>query len=210
MFRTKVWPTYQQIRNIPRWANRSPIQVIAPEDYDEASDRKKPTTPEITEESVQENLLSKTKINWKHPNKDSGKEKSFDYAIKSVKPLVLKKTNAPKLKSVDMLDITIDSDENFIYTKMDDNDVRISNIMLEVKLKKEKLKKNLMLLEGKRLIKEALEAKCKLEYLLFSRLKDVEYLRSFFPHTGVKLYKMPYRDMQMWSNLTTNPGIMGK
>lgn len=211
MVRIKIWSTYQQIRNVPRWAHRRPIQVIDPEDYDEATDQKRPVTPEITEESVSEKLLSKTKINWKPPNKDATNTKSLQFAVKpSAKPLVIKRTNAPKLKPVDMLDTTIDSDGNFIYTKMDDNDVRISTIMVEVKSRSDKLKKKLMLLEGKRLIKEALEANCKLEYLLFSRLKDVEYLRPSFPHTGVKLYKMPYKDMQMWSNLTTNPGIMGR
>ncbi|KAJ8972548.1 hypothetical protein NQ314_000135 [Rhamnusium bicolor] len=40
-------------------------------------------------------------------------------------------------------------------------------------------------------------------------MREVEYLRPSLPKLGAKLYKMPYREMQMWSDLTTNPGIMG-
>lgn len=217
MDRIRISMMQQQIRNVPRWTHRRPVQVIAPEDYDEVVDKKKPATPEVTEDVFQENVLSKTKINWKQPNqkfserKSGGKVESVKYAIKTPeKPLTIKKTHLIKRTTVDMLETVLDEDGNFIYTKMDDNDLRISNIMVEVKSKKEKTKKDLILLEGKRLIKEALDAKCKLEYILFSRLKDLEYVRTSLPKLGAKLYKMPYRDMQMWSDLTTNPGIMGK
>lgn len=67
-----------------------------------------------------------------------------------------------------------------------------------------------MLLEGKRLIKEALLAGCKLQYMLFSRKEDVEEVKDYLPKTGAKLYKMPYKEMQAWSELTTTPGVMGK
>lgn len=66
-----------------------------------------------------------------------------------------------------------------------------------------------MLLEGKRLIKEALLAGCRLQYMLFSRKEDIEELKEYLPKHGAKLYKMPYREMQVWSQLTTSPGIMG-
>lgn len=69
--------------------------------------------------------------------------------------------------------------------------------------------KDLILLEGKRLIQEGLMANCKLEYLLFSKKPDLDAIRTFLPKTGSKLYKMPYKEMQMWSDLNTSPGIMG-
>lgn len=65
-------------------------------------------------------------------------------------------------------------------------------------------------MEGKRLIKEALLAKCRLQYVLFSRKDDIEDLKHYLPKTGAKLYKMPYNEMQAWSELTTTPGIMGR
>lgn len=82
--------------------------------------------------------------------------------------------------------------------------------MVTVKSKKEKEKNDLILLEGKRLIKEALISDCRLKYLLFSRQNEVEYLKPYLPKIGSQIYKMPYNEMQMWSNLTTCPGIMGK
>lgn len=75
---------------------------------------------------------------------------------------------------------------------------------------KSRKSKDLMLLEGKRLIQEALVANCKLEYLLFSRKTDLDSLNTFLPKIGCKLYKMPYKEMQMWSDLSTSPGVMGK
>lgn len=67
----------------------------------------------------------------------------------------------------------------------------------------------MILLEGKRLIKEALINNCRLEYLIFTRSNELDYLKSYLPKSGSHIYKMPYREMQMWSDLTTTPGIMG-
>ena len=78
-----------------------------------------------------------------------------------------------------------------------------------MKSKKDTDKKDLVLLEGKRLIKDALQSGCHLKYILFSRKDEVDYLRPFLPKAGALLYKMPYKEMQMWSDLTTTPGIMG-
>lgn len=202
----------QHIRCYPRWSHGSSVQRISLEEYDNSDSNRQSSTGKLQPDTFREN-----NILWKRPNQQSliktniEKEQVSQFLIKShVQPLTFKKSNVSKDKSIDMLDITIDEDGNFIYTKMNDNDPRISQIMLEVKSKKEKEKKDLILLEGKRLIKEALDGQCKLEYILFSQLKDVEYLKLSMPQMGAKLYKVPYRDIQMWSNLITNPGIMGK
>ncbi|ENN79583.1 hypothetical protein HUJ04_005677 [Dendroctonus ponderosae] len=100
----------------------------------------------------------------------------------------------------------LDSEGNLVYTKMDNHDTRITKIMSLVKTPSKT--GQLMLLEGLRLIREALEARCQMEYLLFSRLKEVSTLKPFLPSKG-RLYKMPYREMQVWSDLTTTPGVMG-
>lgn len=78
-----------------------------------------------------------------------------------------------------------------------------------VNLKSRKSKESI-LLEGKRLIKEALLAGCKLQYVLFSKKNDIEDLKEYLPKTGAKLYKLPYKEMQAWSELSTTPGIMGR
>lgn len=81
--------------------------------------------------------------------------------------------------------------------------------MVMVKSHKELIKKDFVLLEGKTLIKEALLSNCNLKYLIFSRKSDVEFLNPYLPKSGAQIYKMPYREIQMWSDLTTTPGIMG-
>lgn len=64
-------------------------------------------------------------------------------------------------------------------------------------------------MEGKRLIKDAIMSGCTLKYILFSRKTDLEFLKPLLPKIGINLYKMPYNEIQMWSDLTTSPGIMG-
>lgn len=81
--------------------------------------------------------------------------------------------------------------------------------MFTVRSKKVRDKKGMVLLEGKRLIRDALEAGCDPQYVLFSRKSDLEFIRDLVPSNRVRFYKMAYRDMQTWSDLTTTPGIMG-
>lgn len=66
-----------------------------------------------------------------------------------------------------------------------------------------------MLVEGWRLIVDGLEANCVLKYVIFSRTQDLNNLRPFLPKTGVQFYKIPYSDIEMWSDVETSPGIFG-
>ncbi|KAJ8959964.1 hypothetical protein NQ318_009397 [Aromia moschata] len=203
----------QQVRWLPRWSHRRPLRIIPAEHYDKTKDT---YIPREKEEPVAE-PQAPIKINWKQPNYNSFKlknektDKHLEYKLKThkaVKPLTISKNKELKT-STDMLEAIIDKDGNFVYTKMKDNDTRISAILVEIKSKKEKEKKDLILLEGKRLIKDALIAGCKLEYILFSRMQELNYIKPFLPKLGAQLYKMPYREIQMWSDLTTSPGLMG-
>ncbi|XP_032514030.2 rRNA methyltransferase 3, mitochondrial [Danaus plexippus] len=65
------------------------------------------------------------------------------------------------------------------------------------------------MVEGWRLIVDGLEAKCALRYVIFSQLEDLNKLRPFLPDTGVKFYKIPYKEIELWSNVDTPPGIIG-
>ncbi|XP_018563621.1 rRNA methyltransferase 3, mitochondrial [Anoplophora glabripennis] len=205
----------QQIRYLPRWSHRRPVRAIPAEEYDEAKDiqiRK----PLIKTAEKEQN----TKINWNQSRINSLKSENETISEKpphktktgkKTKPLSISKVTKSKSnkEAIDMLETIIDQDGNFVYTKMKNNDSRISSILVEVKSKKEKDKRDLILLEGKRLIKDALDAGCKLKYILFSRIDEVQFIKPFLPKLGAKLYKMPYREMQLWSDLATNPGIMG-
>lgn len=79
--------------------------------------------------------------------------------------------------------------------------------MVNVKTRNRREKNNSMLLEGFRLIKDAIQAGVKPEAIFFSRLSDILPLSL---SKEIKLYKVPYRTIQLWSNLTTSPGIFGK
>ncbi|GJQ71587.1 hypothetical protein Trydic_g11290 [Trypoxylus dichotomus] len=107
-----------------------------------------------------------------------------------------------------MLQTVIDSNGEFVYTKLPNKDARMISLLTNIQSSNGKERKSI-LLEGKRLIQEALENNCRLEYLLFSRKSDIEQLKSFLPKSGATLYKMPYREIQLWSSLSTSPGIMG-
>lgn len=66
------------------------------------------------------------------------------------------------------------------------------------------------MVEGWRLIVDGLEAKCSLRIVVFSRTTDLNMIRPFLPKTGVKFYKIPYNEIQRWSDVETSPGIFGK
>lgn len=187
-----------------------PDESIEAHNYGDITDIKKKkyqSNPKPMKESYE-------KIAWKQPKADKKvSEISTNQRISPHKaPLTISKSGQlEKVKTyVDMLETVIDEDGNFIYTKMKNKDTRIVSILTEIKSKREKEKNDLMLLEGKRLIKDALDAGCNLKYIIFSRPKEVEYLKPSLPKYGVSLYKMPYSEMQDWSGLTTTPGVMGK
>jgi hypothetical protein len=73
---------------------------------------------------------------------------------------------------------------------------------------KNKKKRSLIVLEGKRLIKDAMDAGYVPQMVFFSRVKDAADLH--LPDHGVQLYKISYKSISLWSDLTTSPGIVGK
>lgn len=79
--------------------------------------------------------------------------------------------------------------------------------MLSIKTKKNRKNNSQILLEGFRLIQDAIEGGAIPKVIFFSRLPDV--LQLSLPK-DVQLYKIPYRTIQLWSALTTSPGLLGK
>ncbi|KAG5318887.1 MRM3 methyltransferase, partial [Pseudoatta argentina] len=92
------------------------------------------------------------------------------------------------------------------YIALDADDKLVSSLIIDIKTKKKREKNRQMLLEGFRLIQDAIQAGIVAKVIFFSRLSDV--LPLSLPKE-VKLYKIPYRTIQLWSNLTTSPGIIG-
>lgn len=81
---------------------------------------------------------------------------------------------------------------------------------MDVKFRKQRERFNIVLLEGTRLIRDALLASCKPRTILFSRMSELKSVQDLLPKDNVNLYQVPYNDLQLWSSLKTSPGIMGK
>lgn len=85
-----------------------------------------------------------------------------------------------------------------------------STLLVKIKSKKERLRSGQMLVEGWRLIVDGLEANCHLKYVIFSRTEELARIRPFLPKTGVVLYKVPYKEIELFSDVETAPGIFGE
>lgn len=80
--------------------------------------------------------------------------------------------------------------------------------MMSVRSRKTRDRNSKIILEGARMINDAIDAGLTPEIILFSRNPDIEKLS--LPESGVKLFKAPYRAIQTWSTLVTSPGLMGE
>lgn len=78
--------------------------------------------------------------------------------------------------------------------------------MTNLKSRKRREKNDEIILEGQRLIKDALKSGAIPNAMIFNDLSDLAALK--LPEE-VKLYKVPYNTIQLWSTLTTSPGLLG-
>ncbi|KAL2750073.1 RISC-loading complex subunit tarbp2-like [Vespula maculifrons] len=86
--------------------------------------------------------------------------------------------------------------------KLKENDSITRSLMINVKSGKKRKKKDQILLEGYRLVKDGTEVGVKPKAILSS---DIIYLTLY---EDVKLFQIPYKTIQLWSNLKTSPGII--
>ncbi|KAK8788041.1 hypothetical protein V5799_022182 [Amblyomma americanum] len=94
------------------------------------------------------------------------------------------------------------------YVKLGSDDDEFANTMMTLKVRRKREKLNKILLEGKRLICDALKAGVKCESIYFSLPEHLEGL----PLDTLRedqIKKVFYKKMKIWSGLTTCPGIMG-
>lgn len=94
------------------------------------------------------------------------------------------------------------------YVKLGSDDNEFANTMMQLKMKRKREKLNKVLLEGKRLIADALKAGVQCESIYFTLPENIEGL----PLDTLKedqIKKVLYKKMKIWSDMTTCPGIMG-
>ena len=73
--------------------------------------------------------------------------------------------------------------------------------------KRDRTESDSVVLEGVRIIREAISLGHTPSVIVFSREKLLHQLE-FGGHSSTKLYHLPYTNIKMWSDLSTSPGIM--
>ncbi|XP_062967148.1 rRNA methyltransferase 3, mitochondrial [Cynocephalus volans] len=94
------------------------------------------------------------------------------------------------------------------YDKAFSGDRRLSSVMTIVKSRPFREKQGKILLEGRRLIADALKAGAVPKVFFFSRLEYIKEL-PVDKLKGVSLIKVKFEDIKDWSDLVTPQGIMG-
>ncbi|CAL7933470.1 unnamed protein product [Xylocopa violacea] len=92
------------------------------------------------------------------------------------------------------------------FITLQENDRIITSLMTELRSRKKRQKNKEVILEGHRLIADALKTGLIPKAILFNNPSDIE---AFNFSKEVKLYKVPYKTIQLWSSLTTSPGLLG-
>lgn len=100
------------------------------------------------------------------------------------------------------------SEDGSAYIKLGENDNEFTLAMTELKSKKKRSSSDKILLEGRRLINDALASGLQVENIYFTQEENIQGLPLDNLQCG-KPKKVFYKKMKIWSDLTTCPGVMG-
>ncbi|XP_014240407.1 rRNA methyltransferase 3, mitochondrial isoform X1 [Cimex lectularius] len=103
------------------------------------------------------------------------------------------------------LDSCSTSQKKPTVVRLDYKDNTLSEIMQKVKSKNQRKKSGLILIEGFRQLKEVMQLQEKPLMVFFSQTKDIQDIQF---DASTKLYKMPYNELKVWSDVTTSQGII--
>lgn len=195
------------LRLYSRWTHRTPNKVLLPFEPKGPVNLKKEKIIDLDPK-----ILKKSQSNPTVQYNDKLNEEPSISKISTGEFKDKKTKREEKLKKhkfyLNQLKVFDDNGE-IVYEKLKENDSRISALLVRLKSKKERTRTGLTLVEGWRMIVDGLVAKCSLKYVIFSQTEDLNNLRPFLPKTGVKFYKIPYKEISLWSDLETSPGIFG-
>ncbi|XP_049867084.1 rRNA methyltransferase 3, mitochondrial [Pectinophora gossypiella] len=202
-------PVLNSGRTYGRWSHRKPAKVLLPFEPPskvglkkenvidlDAEVLNKPQDSQAAPKGLKQTIIEEEKVS------DITPEKAKDIKAKREDKLKKRKFYLSQLK-------VFDDNNEIIYEKCKDNDGRISNLLTNLKSKKDRIRTKQVMVEGWRLIVDGLEAKCSLKYVIFSRTDELNNLRPFLPRTGVKFFKVPYKEIELWSDVETPSGIFG-
>lgn len=100
-----------------------------------------------------------------------------------------------------------DKKTGLTYLKLFKNDPLFGDLRLLVTSRKRRELKQKLVVEGKRLINDGIEAGLLLETVLFSELAHLNDLRAKLKQ--LKLIQLQSHVLQEWSDLVTSPGVIG-
>lgn len=105
---------------------------------------------------------------------------------------------------------TITDPEIGEYLKLERDDPLIDDVFLTINSKKHQDRRQLLPLEGRRLIQDALNVGLQMKFLIFSKIEQVKLIADDLKRakTKAKLMKVPNHNLKFWSQLSTTPGII--
>lgn len=104
-----------------------------------------------------------------------------------------------------------DAELDLEYVKLRYNNAELQTFMLLTKSRNYRMQHHLLMVEGRRLLLDALDAGLPLKYLLFSRHDQLKLVRDKLAAANAKpeILRVPHHDLSFWSVMTTCPGIIG-
>lgn len=126
-------------------------------------------------------------------------------AVKKTVPVApsVKRTPTPLIK---------DTELNLEFMRLTLQDPLMSTLLTEVRSRKRRDKNKQIIIEGRRLIQEALQSGLKMLSLFFSQKDQLALLREHVAQAqqndNTKIYKVPQHDLKTWSALVTPPGLL--
>ncbi|XP_022231174.2 rRNA methyltransferase 3, mitochondrial [Drosophila obscura] len=105
-----------------------------------------------------------------------------------------------------------DSELNLEFVRLTLQDPLTSTLLTTVRSRKRRDKNRQIIIEGRRLIKEALQCGLKMSSLIFSQKDQLALLKEEVAQaqqeSRTKIYKVPHHDLKTWSSLVTPPGLL--
>lgn len=209
-------------RSFARWTHRQPAKIYSPALKDDLQEDIITLKPEELESEVINEVKRHKKIenvlkplgttaipssltNLEIPKSISEPAKKIDFKEIKKKKVALNLEKQKKLKNISVFD----ENGEIIYEKLQENDSKVSITLTELKSKKQRALYGRVGVEGWRMITSGLQAGCSLQCVIFSRKDELNMLKPVLPKKGVKIYKIPYKEIKLWSDLETSPGIIG-
>lgn len=118
------------------------------------------------------------------------------------------KKNRTEFHKQRQLNSVHDSDLGFSYKKLKLNESLLGKLFTAAS-KSRKNNENQIIIEGWRLIQEAINCGLKLKTLIFSKKENLEPIVDLIKNIQeAEIYKVPQETLRIWSTLTTCPGLI--